>query len=246
MKFQPSIPLNYTLSSKPNDLGLTVQSGPQWQATALTLGHPNHRSATVLWPWCNYHFHLQFSTNRQASRSTNSKAKKISHMCHMLAFHEIWNSATLENRKSLVNNFRIVHSDFASPAAVCPGSQPGGVQTRTKRSPESWCSHRKVCKRPPQRSSAWSTGPTHQKSQQQTSRIFTRSLQESVCRPLLLWLWHSSHEVKTDVIANAWTWDEFQKSYWPNVVWKCSIIERETFFKEQPQNTQDWIISCLH
>lgn len=71
MTFQPFLPLNYTLSSKTNDLGLTVQSGPQWQAalTALTLGHPNHRSATVLWPWCT----TSICNFQQISRSTTSK-----------------------------------------------------------------------------------------------------------------------------------------------------------------------------
>lgn len=63
--------------------------------TALTLGHPNHRSATVLWPWC-----IAFIARLPEART--QRLKKTSHMCHMLTFHEIWNSATFGTR--LVNN----------------------------------------------------------------------------------------------------------------------------------------------
>ncbi len=125
MKFRPFIPLNYKLSSKrKNDLGLTVKSGPQWQAQYC------------LDPW--------------------APKPSFSHSALTLVYQPVkcWHS---------MNAMKFCHNrHFSSPAAVCPGSQPGAVQTRTNRSPNSWCSHRKVCKRPPQRSSAASPGPTHE------------------------------------------------------------------------------------
>lgn len=169
------------------------------------------------------------------------RLKKTSHMCHMLTFHEIWNSATFGTR--LVMNPH--HPQWFLQAQRLCVLVPN--QAVSKHAPSARRRRRGV---PTGRSASGRHTDPRLGRQVQPTRNPSRtgltfpnfySLSAQVSADHFSCGSGIAHmRCKTDVIANAWNWDEFQKSY--NLVWKCSIIERESFFKALPQNTQDWII----